>query len=216
MSKNGKFPFGWSPSHWGLKGKLREVARAEHELEGEAFEREMLRINLAGRNEEEMARVGLRIDLDYKRITEEEYDRNLLELRKPNITEKEYKEAELKLDLLYKKITQDTYDKESATLLEEPFVRCIQISTDPNNPGIGSFALDWNKAFVLYLEEHGYGPAPNDEEIIDQWFTELCKNVALDAFDGIGDFNEKLDNLPHRNPDIVYTKDLRKDKKRDE
>ena len=27
-------PFGWLPGHWGLKGKTKERARAEYELEG--------------------------------------------------------------------------------------------------------------------------------------------------------------------------------------
>lgn len=215
MSKKGKFPFGWSPSHWGLKGKLREVAKAEHELEGEAFEREMLRINLAGRNEEEMARVGLRIDLDYKRITEEEYDRKLLELRKGAMSEESYKLEELILDKLHGKIDEDEYNKQKATILQEPYVDCRRISTAPDNPGIGSFALDYNQAFVAYLEKHGYGPAPNPEQIVDEWFTELCKNIALESFDGVGDFNEKLDESRSR-PDVIYKKDLTGGQKKDD
>lgn len=209
MSKKRSLPFSLVPSHWGLKGKLREVALAEYNLEGEELERELLRINLAERTEDEMARVDLQISRKYNHITEEEYERKLLDLSKKNLTDKEYKLRCLDLDKKYGVISGDEYDKQTAEVQEEPYVRVAKVYTDPANPAFGSIILDWNKAFVRHLEENGYGPAPTDEEIVDQWFSELCKNIALDAFDGIGDFNEKLDEAQTRNPDIIYKKDLK-------
>lgn len=214
MSKK-KLPFGWAPAHWGLKGKLREIAKAEHGLEGEALERELLRINLAGRTEEEMAKIGLELDLKHSHITKEEYEQKLLDLRKDALTEKEYKLEQLELDKKHGKIDENEYSKQKSTLLDEPYVHCTRIATDPKNPGIGSFALDYNQAFVALLEEHGYGPAPNPEQVVDEWFTELCKNIALEAFDGIGDFNEKLDETRGR-PDVIYKKDLKSETKKDD
>lgn len=215
MSKKRFLPFGWSPSHWGLKGKVREVARAEHELEGEELERALLEINLAGRTEKEIAKVKSDLDLRFLHINPEEHDRAVLELRKDEITEKEYKIESLRLDKKYEKITEEEFTKYLASANEEPYVRVAKIETDPANPSFGGIILDWNKAFVLYLEENGYGPAPTDEEIVDQWFTELCKNIALDAFDGIGDFNEQLDASSAQSSDIIYKRDLKKDTRKD-
>lgn len=209
MSKK-RLPFGWSPSHWGLKGKLREVAKAEYELEGEALERELLRINLAGRTEEEVARVSLQLDLKYGHIDHEAHDRALLNLRKDQFTEKEFQIEELKIDQKYGKLDEEEFKKAEATVLEEPYVRFTQIHTDPNNPANGSIALDYNQAFVAHLEAHGYGPAPHPEQIVDQWFTELCKNIALETFDGIGDFNERIKDIRQQNQsDVIYRKDLK-------
>lgn len=39
-------PFGWLPGHWGLSGSMRELAKAEYELEGEELDRRKLEINL--------------------------------------------------------------------------------------------------------------------------------------------------------------------------
>lgn len=210
MKNKHLLPFGWAPAHWGLSGKTREVAKAEYNLEGEELDRELLRINLAGRTDKEIAKMKLLLDVKYSHISDEEYDRENLKLLKDDLPEKEYKLLALELDKEYDTITDDEYDKQKATILEEPFVRVTRISTDPNNPASGSVALDYNKAFVVYLEEHGYGPAPNEEEIVDKWFTELCRNIALDTFDGIGNFNETLDETTARNQDVIYKKDLKK------
>jgi len=213
MSKKRFLPFGWSPSHWGLTGKLREAARANHELEGEELERRWLEINLADRTDKEMARVALDIDKKYGKITDEEYDRKVLESRSEILSPKEKELEELDIDKKYGNVSNEDYDKRRATILDEPYVNFTKIHTDPKNPASGSVALDYNKAFVQYLEDNGYGPAPTDDEIVDRWFTELCKNIALDAFDGIGDFNERLDEHEARNPDIIYKRDLDPEKK---
>lgn len=212
MSKKRRMPFGWAPSHWGLKGKLREVAKAEYELDGEELERELLRINALGRTEEEVMKASLVLDKKYGKLTEEQYDHKLLDLRAEELDEKELKLEKLKLDKKYGKVNEDEYKKQRATILDEPYVRFTEIQTDPSNPSIGAIALDYNQAFIAYLEEHGYGPAPNPEQIVDEWFTELCKNIALESFDGVGDFNEQMNEKDQRNPDIIYQRDLKKPK----
>jgi hypothetical protein len=51
----------------------------------------------------------------------------------------------------------------------------------------GSFELDWNQPFVDKLTAEGYtGPTPDN--IVNQWFMEVCRNVAMEEFDGTGDF----------------------------
>lgn len=61
----------------------------------------------------------------------------------------------------------------------EPWVNVVQANIDRNNPKQGYFELEWNPAFVKHLIAHGYyGPSP--EDIVDQWFTELCRNISQD------------------------------------
>ena len=61
----------------------------------------------------------------------------------------------------------------------EPWVNVIKANLDPNNPKQGFFELEWNPAFVKHLIAHGYY-GPTAEDIVDQWFTELCRNISMD------------------------------------
>lgn len=62
----------------------------------------------------------------------------------------------------------------------EPWVNVVAAHVDPANPKQGYFELEWNPAFVLFLRENGYtGVTP--EDIVDKWFTELCRNVGMDG-----------------------------------
>jgi hypothetical protein len=62
----------------------------------------------------------------------------------------------------------------------EPWVNVIQANVDPSNPKQGYFELEWNPAFVMFLRDHGYrGQSP--EEIVDHWFTDMCRNVSMDG-----------------------------------
>lgn len=174
-------PFSWLPGHWGLSGKMRKLAQAEYELEGEILERERVEINMAEKTDKEKEVLLLALDHKYGRLTESEYE------------------------------------KKKATALEEPFVRVAKLVTDPAEPSYGSIIFDYNKTFVLYLEEHGYGPNPDDDETVNQWFNELCKNVAMEAFDGVGDFAERMGIQPQKqrkssmSDDVLFSEDLKKD-----
>jgi hypothetical protein len=68
---------------------------------------------------------------------------------------------------------------------EEPNVEIKKIVFDYNNPAIGSFELDWNHEFISMLKNNGYHGS-TEEEIVNRWFTELCKTVA----------SEEIKNLP--------------------
>lgn len=62
----------------------------------------------------------------------------------------------------------------------EPWVNVIKAHVDPANPKQGYFELEWNPAFVVFLRNNGYlGATP--EEIVDEWFTAMCRNVAQDG-----------------------------------
>jgi hypothetical protein len=71
-------------------------------------------------------------------------------------------------------------EKDKATARGEPFVRVINVNFDPENPGDGYFELEWNQIFIRQLLESGYS-GQTEEEIIDSWFTNLCRNIAAEV-----------------------------------
>ena len=69
--------------------------------------------------------------------------------------------------------------KERATLNKEPWVAVLNTHVNQDNIRNGFFELDWNEYFVLQLKAEGYR-GKTDEEIVDQWFSELCRNVGAE------------------------------------
>jgi hypothetical protein len=69
--------------------------------------------------------------------------------------------------------------KERATANKEPYVAVLNTHVNKDNIRNGFFELDWNEYFVLQLKNAGY-KGKTDEEIVDQWFSELCRNVGAD------------------------------------
>lgn len=69
--------------------------------------------------------------------------------------------------------------KEIATEKKEPWVAVLETHVNKDNVRNGFFELDWNEYFVLQLRSAGY-TGLTDEEIVDQWFNELCRNVGAD------------------------------------
>jgi len=61
----------------------------------------------------------------------------------------------------------------------EPWVNVVKAHLDPKDPKQGYFELEWNPAFVKHLIASGYY-APTPEAVVDQWFTELCRNISQD------------------------------------
>ena len=73
-------------------------------------------------------------------------------------------------------------EKELANIDDEPWVKVINVSmTDPKDPSNGFFELDWNDQFVQSLYDAGYS-GRNGEEVVDQWFNDLCRGVISDEF----------------------------------
>jgi hypothetical protein len=72
--------------------------------------------------------------------------------------------------------------KEIATEKNEPYITVVGIEVDPDNIGNGAFELDWNDKFIVSLVRAGY-VGRDDQQIVDQWFQEICKNVVSEAFE---------------------------------
>jgi hypothetical protein len=90
-----------------------------------------------------------------------------------NVDEANKKVAEAELKLAEKVKTP----KEIATENKEPWVSVIETHVGKENVRNGFFELDWNEFFVLQLRDAGYSGG-DDEEVVDRWFTELCRNVG--------------------------------------
>lgn len=75
--------------------------------------------------------------------------------------------------------------KDIATDLGEPYVDIVSMDVDPTSLEQGSFTLDWNDKFVANLVRAGYQMDPNDTDadIVDRWFTAVCRNVVLETWE---------------------------------
>jgi hypothetical protein len=69
--------------------------------------------------------------------------------------------------------------KEQATANKEPWVAVLDTHVNKDNIRNGFFELDWNEYFVVQLRSAGYN-GESDEAIVDQWFSELCRNVGAE------------------------------------
>ena len=76
-------------------------------------------------------------------------------------------------------------EKEIATEKGEPWVNILSMEIDPENISAGAFELDWNEKFVADLVRHGYMMNRNDTDadIVDRWFTAVCRNVVLETYE---------------------------------
>ena len=100
----------------------------------------------------------------------------------------------LKIFDIFKKkkaITPDTplapqkTEKEIANEKGEPYVNIVSMEIDPENIQAGAFELDWNDKFVANLVRAGYqmDAKDTDSDIVDRWFTAVCRNVVLETYE---------------------------------
>lgn len=73
-------------------------------------------------------------------------------------------------------------EKDLATERGEPWVNIVSVELDPDNIGAGAFELDWNDKFVANLVRAGY-KGKTDQQIVDQWFQDVCRNVVLETYE---------------------------------
>ena len=75
--------------------------------------------------------------------------------------------------------------KELATERGEPYVSVVSLDLDPENLHQGAFELDWNEKFVADLVRAGYmlKKEDTDAEIVDRWFQNICRHVALETWE---------------------------------
>jgi len=103
-------------------------------------------------------------------------------------------------------------EKERATAAGEPYVSIVKINIDPNNINDGAFELDFNDKFILNLIKSGYKIKADDTdaEMVDRWFTEVCRGVVMEMYEQQRADPDKRDLQPLTKVDerVVNRKDL--------
>jgi len=95
-------------------------------------------------------------------------------------------------------------EKEKATQAGEPYVNILRMDVDPNDLNSGSFELDYNDKFVLNLIRAGYKfkDSDTDHMIVDRWFQNVCRNVALEVYEQV------IADPDNRDLRVIRQKDL--------
>ena len=78
--------------------------------------------------------------------------------------------------------TKEISEKDQFTQRGEPWVKVIGFELDKQNIGTGAIELDYNDIFVARLVKAGYR-GKDDRQIVDQWFTDICRNIVLETFE---------------------------------
>jgi hypothetical protein len=88
-------------------------------------------------------------------------------------------------------------EKQLATEKGEPWVTVVGMEVDPNNMQAGSFELDWNDKFVANLVRAGYqmNAKDTDSDIVDRWFTTVCRNIVLETYEQHEAMNPERDRV---------------------
>ena len=96
-----------------------------------------------------------------------------------------------------KTATKKKTDKELATERGEAYFMITRMEIDPNDINAGSFEFDWNDKMVADLIRHGYqmDPKDTDADIVDRWFTAVCRNVVLETYEQYQAMNPERDRL---------------------
>jgi hypothetical protein len=169
-----KIPFSWLPASWGLRGKSREIAQAEYELQGYDLEIKLAQIN-HGNDPDKLKQEILDIDLRHKKIDRYAHDLELASVGKEG---SDLDLAKLDVDLSHSKITPQEHERKRADIVGEPWIAMPKISWDPTNPSKTYFELDYNPAFINFLKENGY--IGSEEDCINKWLNDVCYSVLED------------------------------------
>lgn len=105
----------------------------------------------------------------------------------PKIEKPEVKKPEVKKPRKpkAKKVEAEVSAKEKANLAGEPYINILGLEIDPNDIHNGAFELDWNDKFVMNLIRAGYKQKDTDTDnvIVERWFQNVCRNIALEMYE---------------------------------
>ena len=107
------------------------------------------------------------------------------------------KQPEVKVKAEPKPKKAEKTEKELATERGEPWVTVLSMEIDPENMQSGAFELDWNDKFVSNLIRAGYqmNSKDTDADIVDRWFTAVCRNVVLETYEQYEAMNPERDRV---------------------
>jgi hypothetical protein len=88
-------------------------------------------------------------------------------------------------------------DKDLATERGEPYVAILSMEIDSENMQNGNFELDWNDKFVANLVRAGYqmDAKDTDADIVDRWFTAVCRNIVMETYEQYEAMNPERDRV---------------------
>jgi hypothetical protein len=141
---------------------------------------------------DELAIRKLDINLAADKISEYEYA-----IAKAEITLEgdELALRKLEVDFEYGKIEKIPYEKAVANIKKEPYVAVINSDYNPAEGAEGLFfEFDWNDLWISLLQSHGFNGL-TEEEIVKQWFEELCRSVIHE--------NMQSDTVPFNSGRII-------------
>ena len=174
-------PFGMWPGSWGLKGKTREIAQAEYELEGYELEVKLAEINYKD-DFVTFQKTKLAIDLNHNNIDDYTYDIAINGL--VNTPESlVYKQNKLDIDLKYNKIDTYTYDKGVAELVEPAKDRQLAVAAvELKHQKITEHEYDRRRADILEEPWISMPKIAWDPENSSKTYFELDYNDAFIEF----------------------------------
>jgi len=200
-------PFGFWPGSWGLKGKTREIARAEYELEQRDLEEKLLEINY-GDDLDTLALKKLDLRLKFSEIDQYYYDCAVVKLTEPDPEKQEI--AMLDINLKHNKISQYDYDMKLVTLtktdetqqalalLDADFKheKITQLEYDRKRadilkePWVSMPVINWDPAvssrtyFQLDYNDYFYkhllanGYDGDEDDVINKWLNDVCISIT--------------------------------------
>lgn len=72
--------------------------------------------------------------------------------------------------------------RDQATARNEPFIAIADMDVDYTSLSNGSFSFIWNDLFLARCMKRGF-VGNVDHDLVDQWFTTVCKNVVLETYE---------------------------------
>jgi len=174
-----KLPFGLLPGSWGLKGKTREIARAEYELTG--YEKDIKIAELKYDDDEKaLAKHKRRIDLKYGKLTAQEH---AIKEAEAELTGIALEAKLLEIEYEHSDMSENDFNKKLADIKGEPYIAVISSDYDPSQSLNGFlFEFDWNAKWIEMLVSHGY-TGFSEDQIVQRWFEDLCRGVVAESMD---------------------------------
>ena len=185
-----RIPFKWSPYSWGMKGKTRARAQAEHELTGYELDAKLAEIDLEG---VDFDRKMIELLYKYEKISNEEYEARTIDLMDDGV---EKDSASVETLFKFGHLSRDEADKQIATINNEPFFTFDISYEAPTEEGMkGSFELDasYNEVFIEHIKTFGYVDGV-DSTAIDAYISDMGRKISQTEDETLLDENDQLSN----------------------
>jgi hypothetical protein len=156
-----------------LAVELLKVQHKHLKVDDFEYDKRLVEIDYAG-DQKALAIELLRVHHKHGKISDYDFAVTSAEL---TLTGDELAIRKLEIDYAADKISKNTYEKAVANIKKEPFITILDSDYDPKEGVDGLFfEFDWNEAWIVLLQQHGYHGLTEDE-IVKQWFEDLCRSV---------------------------------------